>query len=445
MKISVIGGTGYVGLVTGVGLAALGHKVICADIDEKRVNDLNNNVLPIYEKGLNELLKKARDERNIKFTSCLKSSVEDSDIIIIAVGTPESLNGETDMSQFMKVLKSIANNIDGYKVIVIKSTVPVGTNEASKRFLRKNIKNTGIKFDIVSNPEFLREGSAVNDFLNPERIIIGADSAKPIPAMKRMYGSFSCPLVLTDSKSAEMIKYACNAYLALRISYINEIAEISQKVGADIDKVINGMKLDKRIGGHYLSPGPGFGGPCLSKDIKSLINTGINVNADVGLLKAVLNRNRVQISNILDHIRNDLCDIPGKRISVLGLSFKAGTNDIRNSPSVSVIEELSKTKNEIVVYDPLIKQIEGHLNSKVTFAATMEEAMYNSDCLIIMTEWDEFKQINFSYAYSIMRTPYIIDTRNLLSGREANNMGFKYLGTGKIYNPGIDNALREII
>lgn len=430
MNVAVIGGTGYVGLVTGIGLAIHGNNVICADIDGKKINDLNNNVLPIYEEGLDSLLEDAKRSKKIRFTTCIKDAVTESEIIVIAVGTPERKNGGADMSYLISALRSIANCMDEYKVIVIKSTVPVGTCEMAGTFIRNNLKNSHCPFDVVSNPEFLREGSAVKDFLYPERIVIGSDSEKSTAKMKELYGTFDAPVVLTDTKSSEMLKYACNSYLATRISFINEIAEVCEKVGADINSVLQGMKLDKRIGSSYLSPGPGFGGPCLTNDIKSLINFGAKANANVSLLKSVLNRNEVQIKNIMSYIGRELADTSSKKVTILGLSFKAGTNDTRNSPAVKLVQRLAETKNSVAVYDPVVKRLDSPLNGNVCFSHSIEDAVNQSDCLIIMTEWEEFKNIDLNSVYKQMRIPLIIDTRNTLSSIKAVETGFKYKGIG---------------
>ncbi len=272
LKVSIIGGTGYVGLITGLGLAVHGNDVICMDTDHRKIGALNSDELPIYEEGLAELLREAKARNKVAFTTDIKTAVKESDILMLAVGTPETKNGDTDMSQLIKALKSIAGHIDNYKTIVIKSTVPVGTCDMARMIIKDNLKNSLVPFDLVSNPEFLREGNAVKDFLTPDRIVIGTDTSESEVIMKELYGPFAAPLVLTDTRSSEMVKYACNAYLATRISFVNEISEISEKVNADIHAILEGMKLDKRIGSLYLNPGPGFGGPCLAKDLKSLVH-----------------------------------------------------------------------------------------------------------------------------------------------------------------------------
>ncbi len=450
MKVAVIGGTGYVGLVTGIGLAIHRHQVVCADIDSERVRELNRGILPIYEENLEEMLEEARKTNHIYFTSCIRDAVVGAEVIIMAVGTPENKNGDADLTYLLRALKEVAHFISGYKVIAIKSTVPVGTCRMAAEFVKENLRKAGCDFDVVSNPEFLREGSAVKDFMFPERIVIGADSERAAMTIKKLYGTFNAPVIITDTKSSELIKYACNSYLATRISFINEIAEICEKTGTDIKAVISGMKLDKRIGGAYLSPGPGFGGPCLSKDLKSLINFASRANADVGLLKSVLGRNELQIKNIFDKIFSVFDSSGNNKITILGLSFKAGTNDTRNSPAVDLLELLAGTKNRIAVYDPVVKAQDMPLfseNENVEFAASLSAAAEDSDCLIIMTEWEEFRSLNLEEACRKMRTHLIIDTRNLLNRSEAIEAGFQYigLGTGEPSRESLEEELKCIV
>lgn len=430
MKVSIIGGTGYIGLVTGIGLAVKGHHVICADIDRTKIEHMDMGILPIYEEGLNDLLQKAKNSGNISFTNCIHNAVTESDILMIAVGTPEGMNGETVMSQLVNALTSVASAMNRHKTIVIKSTVPVGTCDMAVSLVRKNLKSPSISFDIVSNPEFLREGTAVKDFMNPDRIVIGTSDNYTARIMMDLYKGFDCPFILTDLRSSEMIKYACNSYLAARISFINEIAEICEKVDADVQYVIDGMKYDKRIGGHYLNPGPGFGGPCLHKDIRSLIHFGEQAGADVGMLKAVLERNEKQVGNIVRYINTTLKSIKNKKVAILGLSFKAGTDDTRNSPALMLVEKLLEAKCRVSVYDPQVSRKAEILNSSVIMAHSISNAASNADCIVIMTEWDEFASINLDALYQVMRTPNIVDARNIISPERASEAGFRYKGIG---------------
>lgn len=430
MRISVIGGTGYIGLVTGAGLAAVGHDVICADIDRQKIENIKKGILPVYEEGLDILLRKTKAEGGIRFTDCIRTAVSDSDVLMVAVGTPEGPNGETDMGQMESALVSVASAMERYKTIVIKSTVPVGTGDWAVSVVRKNLRSPSISFDIVSNPEFLREGSAVRDFMNPDRIVVGASGAYSANIMKEIYKSFACPLIVTDRRSSEMIKYACNSYLASRISFINEIADICEKVNGDIHSVIEGMSYDKRIGGHYLNPGPGFGGPCLHKDISSLINFGGRAGADVGMLRAVIERNDRQIGHLVNHIHAALKKIRNKKIAVLGLSFKAGTDDIRNSPAILLIKKLLESKCRVSAYDPKVRRLPEPLNSSVSVARSIREAVLNADCLVIMTEWDEFAAMDLDALYQAMRHAHMVDTRNLVSPERASEAGFDYKGIG---------------
>ncbi len=431
MKVAVIGGTGYVGLVTGIGLASVGHNVICADIDEGKICDLNKGILPIYEKGLIKLLKKARKKNAITFTTSVASAVKSSNIIIVAVGTPENRYGDADMSQIFKALKAIAANINSYKVIAVKSTVPVGTCEMAESVISDNLTDMNKHFDVVSNPEFLREGSAVKDFLYPDRIVVGASSTRALEMMQKLYSYFDCPFVSMDQKSSEMVKYACNSYLAARLSFINEISEISGSVGADIKMVIEGMKYDERIGGHYLNPGPGFGGPCLSKDVKSLISFSRRSNADTSVLSAVLARNKIQIDNIVSNVDECITDRKNAKVAILGLSFKANTDDMRNSPSIWLVKALiDNGYDNIRVYDPIVKNIKHRINDFVIHCNSIEDAARDCDCLIIMTEWTHFKNMELDAVYNVMSSPYIIDTRNILDSNKANETGFVYIGNG---------------
>lgn len=430
MRVSIIGGTGYIGLVTGIGLAAKGHHVICADIDRSKIENMDRGILPVYEEGLDVLLQKAKSDGYISFTDCIHSAVMESDILMIAVGTPEGKNGETDMSQLVNALISVASAMDRHKTIVIKSTVPVGTCDMAAALVRKNLKSPSISFDLVSNPEFLREGSAVKDFLNPDRIVIGTSDNYTACIMKNLYKEFDCPVIVTDPRSSEMIKYSCNSYLAARISFINEIAEICEKVDADIHSVIDGMKFDKRIGSHYLNPGPGFGGPCLHKDIRSLIHFGEQAGADVGMLKAVLERNEKQVGNIVSYINSILKSIKNKKVTVLGLSFKAGTDDTRNSPSLMLVKKLVEANYRVSVYDPKVEKIAEKLNSFVFMAHSIDEAAVNTDCIVVMTEWEEFASMDLDALHQVMRHHYIVDVRNIMSPKKASEAGFHYKGIG---------------
>jgi len=296
--------------------------------------------------------------------------------------------------------------------------------------MEENLKHSSAGFDVVSNPEFLREGNAVHDFMSPERIVIGTDNPEAAEKIKKLYKSFDVPVLISDIRSAEMAKYACNSYLASRISFINEIAEICEKVGADINSVTRVMKLDKRIGRDYLSPGPGFGGPCLSKDLKSLINFAQRADANVNMLKSVSDRNDMQIDNLTDYICKETSGSGNAKISVLGLSFKAGTGDIRNSPAVYLLEKLVSTGISVTAFDPVVKQLDNRFNYNVTLAGTIEDAVRNSDCLVIMTDWQEFKELSLEKIKDIMRTPSIVDARNIISATDAYNHGFRYKGIG---------------
>lgn len=448
MRVSIIGGTGYIGLVTGIGLAAKGHRVICADIDHSKIEKMGKGILPIYEEGLDDLLQKAKKDGNISFTDNIHTAVRESDILMIAVGTPEGINGETNMNQLLDALKSVASSMDRHKTIVIKSTVPVGTSDMAAAFIKRHLKASSISFDLLSNPEFLREGSAVKDFMNPDRIVIGSYDSDAAQKVRELYSGFDCPFIVTEPRSAEMIKYACNSYLAARISFINEIAEICEKTGADIQSVTDGMKSDKRIGGKYLNPGPGFGGPCLHKDIRSLIHFGEQAGADAVMLKAVLGRNEKQVGNIIHSIGTLLKGLKNRKVAVLGLSFKAGTDDTRNSPAITLIRLLAEAEYKVSAYDPKVRKIEDPLKSSVIMAQSIDEAAANADCIVVMTEWEEFTVMDLDALNRIMRHAYIVDARNVISPERASKAGFQYKGIGSKrsgFHEGHDGLMKKII
>lgn len=434
MKVTVIGGTGYIGLVTGLGLAVHGNEVICVDIDQTKIDGLKQDILPIYERGLDELLAEAKELATITFTTAAEFAIRQSDIIMIAVGTPAMASGATDMRQITTALKQVAQAIDRYKVIVIKSTVPVGTGAWAKQLIKQHLKKPGVAFDVVSNPEFLREGKAVKDFLHPERIVIGADTKRATGMIKTLYHTFDAPLITTDITSSEMIKYACNAYLATRLSYINEIAEISECVGADIHSVIAGMSYDNRIGGHYLNPGPGFGGPCLNKDINALIHFAQQAGADVNLLRAVLSRNARQTKNISHYVSQQIqaLGIANENVNIclLGLSFKAGTDDLRNSPAVDLIDQLVEKGVVIKAYDPAVKALYKRHATTVSVCDDLFSAVDQAHIIIIMTEWPQFKQLDLNALKKRIKYPLIVDTRNIINVHRAQLAGFVYKGIG---------------
>ena len=422
-RIAVIG-TGYVGLVSGACFAYLGHKVIGLDIDKEKIERLKRGEVPIYEPGLESILNKALKEGNIDFTTDYSYAVKNSDFIFIAVGTPSKEDGSADLSYVESAYKSVAENIDDedFKVIVNKSTVPVGTGRWAKEFIKNLLKKRGVKepekrFEVVSNPEFLREGKAVEDFMKPDRVVVGADNREIGGLVASLYEKLQPPVLLTDLPTAEMIKYASNAFLATKISFINEIANVCEELGADITVVARGMGLDHRISPYFLRAGCGFGGSCFPKDVKALIHTAERINQKPQLLKAVIEVNERQklkpVEKLLKHIPN----IEGKTVAVWGLAFKPETDDMREAPSIPVIRELLRRGALVKAYDPvatenakraLRKEIEEY-GEKLVFTQDKYNALDGAQALLLITEWEEFKEIDFDK----LKGKVVIDGRNL--------------------------------
>lgn len=432
MKICVIG-TGYVGLVAGTCLANAGNTVICVDKDEEKIRKLTNGIVPIYEPKLEELIKINVSEKRLTFTNNLNEAVEQSLICFIAVGTPQSEDGSTDLQYVYEVAYCIAKSVNGYKIIVNKSTVPAGTAEKVVDIIKAG---TIEDFDVISNPEFLKQGSAVEDFLRPDRVIIGSNSNRATEIMKKLYFSFlpsKTPFVIMDVKSAEMTKYAANIFLAMKISYINEVANICEKVGADIEMVRAGLCSDLRIGDKFLYPGIGFGGSCFPKDLKALLKTAKDKGYEPLLLKAVDDVNKNQrllfINKILAKYGNDL---NGKTFAVWGLTFKPETNDMREAPSITIINELIKYGAAIKAFDPqAFECARFHFQERITYSNSKYEALTNADCLILLTEWKDFKYPDFDKIKSLLKAPVIFDGRNQYDAKQLYDKGFEYICIGK--------------
>ena len=430
MNITIIG-SGYVGLVTGVCLSDAGHKVICVDKDKSKINILSKGQIPIYEPGLDSLVKKNIKAKNLSFSTNIESSLNISKIIFIAVGTPTSLEGDNaDLSQIYSCAEEISYSIQDESIIIIKSTVPVGTCDRIEEIISE--KNPNKKFEVVSNPEFLREGSAINDFENPDRIIVGTSNLKAIESIKEIYKrqiEKEYPIIFTSRRSSELIKYASNSMLAMRIIFINEIADLCEKVGANVEDIANGIGLDKRIGPHFLNAGPGFGGSCFPKDARALIESGEEYNAPQNLLKAVIDGNEKRKLNL----GNRILEIIGenKKVGILGVTFKANTDDMREAPSLSIIPRLLKNNINISIYDPEANKE----NINEFHGAEWKEDPYsvakNSDYLIILTEWNEFKELDLKKIKDIMAKPAIIDFRNMFSLKDMENLNFEYHSVGR--------------
>lgn len=428
MNVSVIG-TGYVGLVTGVTLAEIGHRVICVDVNLPKIELMKQGVSPIYEPGLSELMTKNIEANRLAFTADHQEGFQNADVIYIAVGTPENEDGSANLAFVEQAAIDIAKNITRDTIVVTKSTVPVGTNYEIKHIIQQNLVQD-VQVEIVSNPEFLKEGSAINDSFNGDRIVIGADSEKASAVLEEINKPFGVPVFKTDIRSAEMIKYASNAFLATKISFINEISNICELLGANVENVAFGMGLDKRIGSQFLKAGIGYGGSCFPKDTKALIQIAGNVDYEFELLKGVVNVNKKQQRLLIEKLNHCLPSLTGKKIAVLGLAFKPNTDDMREAPSIRVTEELISQGAEVVAYDPIaVENAKLILNPLVNYAGTVDEAVANSDAVLILTEWEEIKNITPSL-FKLMRQPLVVDGRNCfdLGVMEANNIEYYSVG-----------------
>ena len=431
MKISVIG-TGYVGLVTGTCLAETGNNVLCIDIDKEKVEKMKNRNVPIYEPQLDVLFERNINAERLKFSTSLDEGLEHGEIIMLALPTPEDEDGSADLSYVLDVAKKIGQKIKNYKVIVDKSTVPVGTADK----VREVISNeTDVEFDVVSNPEFLREGFAVDDFLKPERIIVGSSSERATDLLKKLYKPYvrsGNPIIIMDERSAELTKYAANSFLATKITFMNEIANFCEKVGADVDKVRVGMGTDSRIGKRFLFPGIGYGGSCFPKDVKALYKSGADADYNFDILESVIRVNdeqkRILIPRIDSHFENDLTN---KKIAVWGLAFKPQTDDIREAPALYMIDELLEKGAKISVFDPeAMNNVERKYGDKLTYASNMYEATEGADALIISTEWSIFRIPDFQKLKDNLKNPIIFDGRNLYDLEDLQKEGFIYSSIG---------------
>jgi len=426
-KIAMLG-VGYVGLVSGTGLADFGNEVICVDINAEKIRKLKQDVLPIYEPGLLELVRKNVAQGRLSFTTDLKHSIQNSEVIFLALPTPSGPKGEVDLSYVFNAVNTIARVINGFKVIVTKSTVAVGTGDK----IRDHLLAQGVSeemFDVVSNPEFLREGSAVGDFMRPDRVVIGSRSEKALEIMKEIYRSLyliETPIVATDIHTAEMIKYASNAFLATKISFINEIANICEKVDADVQVVAKAMGLDGRISNKFLHAGPGFGGSCFPKDTLALTKIAEGVGLHATIVEAVIEVNRLQKLRVVDKLLALLPDLKDKVIGILGLAFKPNTDDVRDAPALTVIEEILARGGRIQAYDPeAMDEMRKHFPD-IKYVASSYDVMKEADALIILTEWNEFRGMNIDYIKSLMKNPILIDTRNIFDPETVMEKGFRY-------------------
>ncbi len=431
MKLTIIG-SGYVGLTTGACFAEVGHHVVCVDNDPRKVETLLAGQIPIYEPGLESLVKKNVAARRLRFTTSTEEGVDHGEVLFIAVPTPPQPDGSVDLSFIEKVAREISQYLNSYRVIVDKSTVPVKTGERVSQTIRRYAK-PGIEFDVVSNPEFLREGSAVPDLMKPDRIVIGGNSDRALALMQKVYEPFVAPVLVTDINSAELIKHAANSFLALKISYINALSEICEVSGADVLKVAEGIGADKRIGRDFLSAGLGYGGSCFPKDIAAFIAISDQLGIPFNLLKEVQNINSRQLERFLDAIREALWVLKDKKLAVWGLAFKPNTDDVRSSVAVSLVERLVAEGADVTVYDPKAMEKARGLSvaDKIKFAESPLEAAAGAEALIIATEWSEFANVDLAQLREVMRTPLIFDGRNLIDPVAAADFGFQYRGVGR--------------
>ncbi len=437
MKISVVG-TGYVGLVTGTCFAETGLNVCCVDIDEEKINGLKNGIVPIYEPGLDEMIERNVEAGRLCFTTDIEESLKDSEAVFISVGTPPDEDGSADLSHVLAVAASVGKYMQDYLVVVTKSTVPVGTAEKVRNAIKTELDKRGanIEFDVASNPEFLKEGDAINDFMKPDRIVIGVDSDKAEDVMRRLYKPFllnNHPILFMDIPSAELTKYAANAMLATRISFMNEIARLCENVGADVNKVREGIGSDPRIGNKFLYAGTGYGGSCFPKDVKALIKTGRENNVPMKIISAVEEINEEQkgilFEKLMKHYNGDL---KGKRIALWGLAFKPNTDDMREAPALVVIDKLLKAGATVRAYDPVaIKECKRRIGEVIEYASDPYDAVKDADALLLITEWTEFRMPNFDKLTQLMKQKVLLDGRNIYEPSEVREKGFVYYGIGR--------------
>jgi len=432
MNICVIG-TGYVGLVTGSCFAEFGLNVTCVDNDEQKIALLQNGTSPIFEPGLEEMLKRNLREGRLIFTTEIDKAVDKSLVIFIAVGTPSRKDGSVDMTYIDEVARKIGENLNGYKVIATKSTVPVGTGERIRKIVQQ-YETESINFDIVSNPEFLREGSAIEDFMRPNRVVIGANSEQAKAIMRDLYSPLyliEAPFVITNIETAEMIKYASNAFLATKISFINEIANICEKVGADVNVVARGMGLDQRIGSKFLHAGPGYGGSCFPKDTVGITKIAEKHGYRFEIVRSVMKVNERQKERMVEKVKEAVGNLKGKTIGILGLSFKPNTDDLREAPSLKIIHALQKEGARIKAYDPKAMEAAKKIFKKVEYGKDPYDVAKGSDALLIITEWNQFRNLDLKRLQKIMKMPVFLDFRNIYEPAKMREAGFQYFAVGR--------------
>jgi UDPglucose 6-dehydrogenase len=426
-------GTGYVGLVTGACLSDFGNQVTCVDVDQEKIAILERGEIPFYEPGLKELVDRNREKERLRFTTALPDSVRRSDIIFIAVGTPMGKDGSVDLSAVMEVARAVAEHLEGYSIVVNKSTVPVGTGERVRDIIGRRTKGK-VEFDVVSNPEFLREGSAIRDFTHPDRVVIGTSSPRAMRIMSEIYRPLyliETPIVRTSVETAEMIKYASNAFLATKISFINEVANLCERVGADVQVVAKAVGLDGRIGPKFLHAGPGYGGSCFPKDTVGFLKVAEAADSDLEIVRAAVRVNQMQRERMVQKVVDALGDLHGKTIGVLGLSFKPRTDDVRESPAVFVIRGLQNKGAKIKAYDPVAMPNARVVLDEVEYCDDAYSVCQGCQALVFMTEWNEFRELDMTRIRELLEHPIIIDARNIYEPESMIQLGFRYTGVGR--------------
>jgi UDPglucose 6-dehydrogenase len=432
MHIGIIG-TGYVGLVTGACFAEFGVFVTCVDKDEKKIRALKKGAVPFYEPGLEDLVRRNIKQGRLRFTTKVGDAVDESLVVFVAVGTPPRGDGSADLRYIDEVAREIARHMNGYKVIVTKSTVPVGTGKRVRQIVAENLREQS-NFDIVSNPEFLREGAAIEDFMRPNRVVIGASSQQAVAILKDLYKPLyliETPFVITTIETAELIKYASNSFLATKISFINEMANLCEKVGADVNVVAKGMGLDHRIGPKFLHAGPGFGGSCFPKDTRAILKLAEEHKSELSVVGAAISANEKQKAMMFRKIRENMGELKGKTVAVLGLSFKPNTDDLREAPSLYLIEKLLKEKAKIRTYDPEAMDNAKSLFPKITFCKDPYDAVKGADALVIVTEWNQFRNLDFEKIKGLLRQPFFFDLRNIYEPQKMKKLGFRHFCVGR--------------
>lgn len=432
MHIAVIG-TGYVGLVTGACFAEFGVEVTCVDVDKEKIDKLNQGIIPIYEPGLDQIVEKNSKAGRLHFTTDIKTAVEQALVVFLAVGTPPKEDGSPDMTYYEQAAKDVAEAMNGYKVLVTKSTVPVGTGKWLREFVGKNLK-TQTNFGVASNPEFLREGAAIDDFMRPDRVVVGSNEPDAIAIMKDLYRPLyliETPIVITSLEAAELIKYAANAFLATKITFINEIANLCDAIGCDVHDVAKGMGMDNRIGRKFLHPGPGYGGSCFPKDTRAFTKVGDKYNVETSVVDAVIKANDFQRQAMIPKIEKLVGDLNGKQIGVLGLSFKPETDDMRESPATDIIKEMQSRGAKIKAFDPVAMEEAKHALPDIEYAKDEYDAIKDADAMVIVTEWNQFRALDMTKVKQLLKSPKIADLRNIYEPHDMREAGFEYVGVGR--------------